>query len=123
MSSQPYGFNDSPLALADINIIDATSLSSADKHFLRVIAHCLACFRCMADDAQAGSLPDEVTRLKWFRGQSSYNKDEDFLNALATQFISAGKYLESLADHYQVSPLELSLDHLIDFALKHNQEI
>ena len=118
MYSQSDGHVDSPLTLEDVNRIDETALSRLDKHFLRVLAHCLACFKLMSNEKRCGSLPSEQTRLDWLRSQHYFQREEAFVKVLLEQFAAASKNLEKVADHYQISPLELSLELLISFLEK-----
>ncbi len=113
MYSESDGKSDSPLCLKDIQRIDKAEVSHTDKHYLRLLAHCLACFKIMAHDSQSGLFPSETIRMKWLKKQIGYMNDDVFLNLLLQQFESASKQLEELAENLQISPLELTLDHLI----------
>ena len=54
-------FNDnsqnSPLSKEDINLIGLTNLSANEKHHLRMLAHCLQCFKSMSKDNPKGLIP------------------------------------------------------------------
>ena len=103
------------LTVKDIERIDITQLSSADKHYIRLMAYCLASFKEMANMSSSGPFPLEEHRLKWFMEQFALNQDDPFLVALLEQFSCAGDHLETVSDYYQISPLELSLRDLISF--------
>ena len=55
----------SPLSSADIETIESTNLSSIERHYLRLLAHCLACFKQMSDGSTSGELPNAQHRMKW----------------------------------------------------------
>ena len=103
------------LSVKDIERIDITQLSSADKHYIRLMAYCLASFKEMENKSSSGPFPLEERRLQWFIENFGLKKDDPFLAALLEQFASAGHYLETVSDYYQISPLELSLRDLISF--------
>lgn len=104
---------DSPLSVEDVARIDATGLSNIDRHYLRLLAHCLACFKIMANYASSGPLPQEEDRLGWLSSQSVLMNEKAFIFLLLQQFQSAGEKLEKLAEECNVSPLELTLEQLI----------
>ena len=110
------------LSLQDIELIELTQLSSSDKHYLRLLGHCLASFKDMASGLLLGPLPTEEYRLAWFLKQGSFKRDDPFLVTLLEQFVSAANQLDLIAQHYQISPLELSLSHLIKFTEKSNEK-
>ena len=114
MYSESDGPAKSPIKLAEIQRIEKTQLSSSEKHYLRVLAHCLACFKLIANASQTRSLPNRPTCLKWLMNESGYKEDEAFIHILLNQFEVAGNQLENLATFYQISPVELTLEHLIN---------
>ncbi|WP_269622152.1 hypothetical protein [Prochlorococcus marinus] len=115
MYEQSEDYSNSPLTLEELKRIDNTSLSSRDKHFLRILGHCLACFKEMNTDLENGALPSELERCEWLLASTSYKPDDPFVALLLEQFASAATQLEELAERYQISPLELTIDHLINF--------
>ncbi len=104
-----------PLTVIDLQKIDEVGLSNHDKHYIRLMAHCLGCFKAMLVDSTTGALPDPAVRAQWLLSQGKDLADESFLNVLLEQFVSAAIQLEHMADHFQKSPLELTLDDLIQF--------
>ncbi len=115
MYPQSDGQINGPLTLEEVQRIDETNFSSIDKHSLRLLAHCLACFKIIANRSNRGPVPSESSCKAWLDNQSFCKDDEGFRNALLEQFASAGKQLEFLANHFRISPLELTIDHLILF--------
>tara|TARA_B100000700_G_C14823178_1_gene750984 strand:- start:140 stop:481 length:342 start_codon:yes stop_codon:yes gene_type:complete len=111
---------ESPLGIEEIQQIEATSLSSLDRHHLRILAHCLACFKEIANNPKEGSFPDEFERHKWLVNHSEFKNDQAFLSVLLEQFSAAASQLEKIASIVQVSPLELTLENLIQAALDSN---
>mgnify|MGYP001222005399 CR=1 FL=1 len=107
--------NDQSISLIDIQTIENTGLSSFDKHYIRLLAHCLGCFKEMAGESSIGSLPSPDIRSRWLRSHGNNLIDEYFLNVLLEQFVSAANQLDNIADHFDISPLELTLDYLIQF--------
>ena len=118
MYSESDGPVVSPLNLNDVKLIDKASLSSLDKHFVRLLAHCLACFKLMGNGSDNREIPSEKNCLGWLTTQTGYKDDTDFLMSLLEQFVAAGKELELVAEHYQIAPLELTLEQLISFVEK-----
>ncbi len=114
--NRPWG--STSLTKEDIARIDATGLPGLDRHYLRLLAHCLSAFQEMANGATAGPFPDEHVRLKWCQAQSSIANEEDFISVLLQQLSLAARQLEKISSLYGVSPLELTLDDLIDSSLK-----
>tara|TARA_B100000029_G_scaffold508569_1_gene595805 strand:- start:1089 stop:1457 length:369 start_codon:yes stop_codon:yes gene_type:complete len=109
---------DSPLTLDEIQKIDATGLPSIDRHYLRLLAHCLACFKEMASGSSTGEFPIEKDRLKWLLEQPALTNERAFVFVLLEQFAGAAHQLERLAEEYKKSPLELTLDELINWSLR-----
>ena len=108
--------NFNPLTLVDHQSIEDTDFSNVDKHYIRLLAHCLGCFKNMAQGSSIGSLPSPAVQLKWLRMHDQSFIDESFLYTLLEQFGSAANQLERIANHYEISPLELTLDYLINFS-------
>ena len=104
----------SPLTLDDIQLIDSSQLSMLDRHHLRILAHCLACFKLMNKENLSGILPSETERLEWLLKQPALKKDKDFIALLLKQFVSAALHLEHIARQREIAPLELTLSNLID---------
>ena len=105
----------SPLSQEDIQLIDSTNLSHLDKHYLRVLAHCLQSFKSMASESVDGALPTKENQIKWLRDLEASSVDESFINVLVEQLDVAARELENMADKYRISPLELTIEHLIGF--------
>ena len=108
---------DSPLSLQEIQLIDATDLSSIERHHLRLLAHSLACFKLMANGVSYGPLPKEEDRFQWLLSKPAINDNKDFVIIFLQQLASAANQLEILADQCGISPLELTLAELIKTAL------
>ena len=47
-------FENSPLSKDDINLIGSTNLSVSEKHHLRMLLHCLECFKSMSKGNEKG---------------------------------------------------------------------
>ena len=105
----------SPLTYEEIQAIENTGLPSLDKHHVRLLAHCLSCFKSMHGDSSSGAIPDQEVSAEWLLKQTELVSESDFLNVLLEQFASAGKQLELIAAHYKMTPMELTLELLIDF--------
>ena len=103
----------SPLSASEIEMIEDTKLSVLERHHLRVLAHCLACFKDMANGLNEGSLPNKENRLKWCLAQPSLATDQSFIPVLLDQFTGAARQLETVANELGISPLELTLRDLI----------
>ena len=109
--------SNSPLSIEEIELIQSTSLSSIERHHLRIIAHCLECFRSMSNGKNYGPLPSYETRMQWCMDQPNVSNDPDFVALLLEQFSEAAKYLEEISLLYNFSPLQLTLKDLINASL------
>ena len=118
MYAQQDGYLDSPLTHQDIKRIDATRISLHEKHYLRVLGHCLFTLKSIAntlDYPQSELFPSKDHCLIWLIVENGFNKEDSFVHVFLEQLDTAGKQLEVLGKHYSVSPLGLSLDQLINF--------
>ena len=118
MYGQSDGYVDSPLTLQDIQKIDSKSISSQDKHYLRLLAHSLFTLQSISntfDCLDCELLPNKEKCLEWLILKRGFNKEDSFVAVFLEQLDTAAKQLEVLGKHYLVSPLDLSLDQLIDF--------
>ena len=111
----------SPLSFEDIERIEATGLSIVDRHHLRLRAHCLSCFKEMAKGPSVGALPKEDVRLKWLLAQPALTNEREFAFVLLDQLAGVGSQLERLAAACDISPLELTLEELINESLRSAQ--
>ncbi len=109
----PQEFPIGSLSREDIELIEATMLPVFDKHYLRLLAHCLACFRVMANGSKSGPLPTHQIRFNWCTRQPALVDEQSFIPVLLKQLDVAGQYLEALASAAGISPLELELQDLI----------
>ena len=103
------------LTLIDLESIEDTGLSNLDKHYIRLMAHCLECFKAMSAGSATGPLPNPFVRQEWLLSQGEDLIDESFSKILLEQFVSAANQLEKIADYFDISPLELTVDYLIKF--------
>ncbi len=118
MFGQSDRYIDSPLTLEDIQKIDSRRISSQDKHYLRLLAHSLVTLKSIAntlDSPDSQLLPNKEQCLEWLTLKRGFNKEDSFVAVFLEQLCIAAQQLEVLGKHYSVSPLELSLDQLIDF--------
>ena len=104
----------SPLSKDDISLIAMTNLSVHEKHHLRMLAHCLQCFKLMKKDDQKGSLPVKEEWLEWCLKNPIMLKDDEFVQVMFEQFSGAAIQLERLSNDLKVAPLDLTLRNLID---------
>ncbi len=106
----------SPLTLHDIQLIEATDLSSLERHHLRLLAHCLVCFQTMAQGSS--DLPGEKIWLQWCLDQPGLSSEKRFISVLLEQFAAAARQLEEIALNFNIPPMELTLEHLIMASVK-----
>ena len=104
----------SPLSKEDINLISLTNLSISEKHHLRMLAHCLECFKSMDRDNGEGLIPGKEIWLEWCLKNPIMFKDDEFVQVLFEQFSGAAIQLERLSNDLKVAPLDLTLINLID---------
>ena len=107
-------FDNSPLSKEDINLIGSTNLSVSEKHHLRMLLHCLECFKSMSHSNEEGLIPEKEVWLEWCLKNPKMFKDDEFVQVLFEQFSGAAIQLEKLATDLKVAPLDLTLRDLID---------
>ena len=107
-------FENSPLRKEDITLIGSTNLSVEEKHHLRMLFHCLACFKSMSEGNKEGLIPGKEVWLDWCLKNPIMLKDDEFVQVLFEQFSGAAIQLERLATSLQVTPLNLTLNDLIN---------
>jgi len=105
---------DSPLSMEDITLIALTNLSAREKHHLRMLAHCLQCFKSMSKGNSRGLLPVKEDWLEWCLKNPMMIKDDEFVQIMFEQFSGAAIQLERLSNDLKVAPLDLTLRDLID---------
>ena len=104
----------SPLSKEDIDLIGSTNLAVSEKHHLRMLLHCLECFKSMSNDNKEGLIPEKEVWLEWCLKNPIMFKDDEFVQVLFEQFSGAAIQLERLATALKVAPLDLTLQDLID---------
>ena len=104
----------SPLSEGDIHLIGLTNLSASEKHHLRMLAHCLECFKSMSKENSRGLIPLKEEWLEWCLKNPIMVKDDEFVQVLLEQFSGAAIQLERLSNDLKVAPLDLTLRNLID---------
>ena len=107
-------FENSPLTKDDINLIGSTNISVSKKHHLRMLLHCLECFKSMSKGKEEGLIPGKEVWLEWCLQTPIMFKDDDFVQVLFEQFSGAAIQLERVAIAFKVAPLDLTLRDLID---------
>ena len=104
----------SPLSKDDIHTIGSTNLSMSEKHHLRMLLHCLKCFKAMSKGNDKGLIPGKEVWLEWCLNNPIMFKDDEFVQVLFEQFSGAAIQLERLSNALKVAPLDLTLTNLID---------
>ena len=107
-------YENSPLSKDDINLIASTNLSVSEKHHLRMLLHCLECFKSMSPENKEGLIPSKEVWLEWCLKNPIMVKDDEFVQVLFEQFSGAAIQLERLSNALKVAPLDLKLRDLID---------
>ena len=107
-------FENNPLSKDDINLIGTTNLSLREKHHLRMLLHCLECFKSMSKANEEGLIPGKEVWLEWCLQNPIMLADDEFVQVLFGQFSGAAIQLERLAISLKVAPLDLTLRDLID---------
>ena len=103
----------SPLTLEDIKLIEFTNLSVLEKHHIRMLSHCLGCFKSMNIKNTEGNIPDKEMWIEWCLSRPEMVKDDEFIHVLFEQFEGAAVQLEKLSEVFKVPPLELTVKDLI----------
>ncbi len=104
----------SPLSKEDIALIALTDLSVSEKHHLRMLAHCLQCFKSMRKENSRGLLPLKEEWLEWCLQNPIMMKDDEYVQVMFEQFSGAAIQLEKLSNDLNVPPLDLTLRNLIE---------
>ena len=104
----------SNLSKDDINLIGSTNLSVSEKHHLRMLLHCLECFKSMSKGNEQGLIPGKEVWLEWCLKNPRMLKDDEFVQVLFEQFSGAAIQLERLSNSLKVAPLDLTLRDLMD---------
>ena len=107
-------FDNSPLSKEDINLIGSTNLSVSEKHHLRMLLHCLECFKSMTKGKEEGLIPAKEVWAEWCLKNPLMFKDDEFGQVLFEQLSGAAIQLERLSNVLKVAPLHLTLRNLID---------
>ena len=107
-------FSNSPLSDEEINLIGSVNLSLVEKHHLRMLAHCLECFKSMIKENEDRSIPSKEVWLEWCLKNPVMFKDDEFVQILFEQFSGAAIQLEQLAISLKVAPLDLTIKDLIE---------
>ena len=107
-------FENSPLSEEDIKMIGSTNLSVSEKHHLRMLLHCLECFKSMSDENKQGLIPNKEVWLEWCLQNPVMFEDDEFVHVLFEQFSGAAIQLEKLSNVLKIPPLELTLKDLIN---------
>tara|TARA_Y100001968_G_scaffold326141_1_gene368665 strand:- start:896 stop:1261 length:366 start_codon:yes stop_codon:yes gene_type:complete len=113
MDDQAFISSNSPITLEELYKIEQTKLPPMERHHLRLLAHCLSCFKTMVNQQSVGPLPNQKDRLKWCLNQRNIGSDKEFAEVLDAQFAAAAIQLEKIALIQGVTPLELTLQDLI----------
>ena len=113
-SSFVDNFQTSPSSKEDINLIGTTNVSVGQKHHLRMLLHCLKCFKSMSKGNEKGFIPEKEIWLEWCLENPIMLKDDEFVQVLFEQFSGAAIQLERLSNAVKVPPLNLTLRDLID---------
>tara|TARA_Y100001968_G_scaffold286420_1_gene287164 strand:+ start:143 stop:517 length:375 start_codon:yes stop_codon:yes gene_type:complete len=106
-------FENSPLSKDDINLIGSTNLSVLDKHHLRMLLHCLECFKSMTNGNEEGLIPEKEVWIEWCLKNPKMFKDDEFVQVLLEQFSGAAIQLGRLSNALKVAPLDLTLSDLL----------
>ena len=106
--------SNSPLSKEEINLIALTNLSVSEKHHLRMLAHCLQCFKSMRRTSPTGLIPVKEEWLEWCLKNPIMQKDDEFVQVMFEQFSGAAAQLERLSKDLKVAPLNLTLKDLIN---------
>ena len=104
----------SPLSKEDIYLIGLTNLSASEKHHLRMLAHCLQCFKSMRTNNSSGLIPVKEEWLEWCLKNPIMLEDDEFVQIMFEQFSGAAIQLEKLSNDLSVAPLDLTLRNLIE---------
>ena len=104
----------SPLSNEDVNTIAMTNLSIREKHHLRMLAHCLQCFKSMSKKKPGSLIPVKEEWLEWCLKNPLMLQDDEFVQVMFEQFSGAAIQLERLSNDLKVAPLDLTLSNLID---------
>tara|TARA_Y100001968_G_C19252609_1_gene665216 strand:- start:287 stop:640 length:354 start_codon:yes stop_codon:yes gene_type:complete len=104
----------SPLSKEDISLIASTNLSVSEKHHLRMLLHCLNCFKSMSEDNEEKLIPSKEVWIEWCLKNPVMFDDDEFVQVLFEQFSGAVVQLEKLSNNLNIAPLDLTVQDLIE---------
>ena len=107
--------NKASLSEEEMEQIDSTEFSLVDRHYLRLLAHCLICFKSIAFEQGViiGNLPNRSERYEWCLKQSAFSSEKTFIPIFLDQLEVSTRKLNLIAKDYGITPLELNLGDLI----------
>ena len=108
----------SPLSIEEIERIDSSGLPLMIRHRIRLLAHCLACFKSISSSTAHRDFPSNQECITWLMDQPTLSNDREFVFVLLEQLDGAERCLKELAIERKMSPLDLTLDDLLEEALR-----
>lgn len=105
---------------AELAELEATLLSTLERHHLRLLAHGLRTLQAAAGGRQ-GPLPNAETVAAWADSQPPLQSDPAFRATFLNQLTTLSRQLEAIAAEASLSPLALDLPQLIAWAQRQNQ--
>ena len=116
--SNSSNLSNSPLSIQEIELIEATKLPTLKQQHLRLLAHCLACFKQISKKKSHGPFPKKEEWWDWCMTQPSLNQDRAFVPVLLEQFTIASEILSKIAIDHGITPLELTVSDLITSSMQ-----
>ena len=109
-----YTTNSFPSPLSDeiVKNIDQLNLPIIQKQHVKLLAHCLAIFKQIANDEMSLFCEDELLK-EWCYKQSQKFNDDNFNQIFYEQMSSAAKKLNSFCQSVEKSYKELVLEDII----------
>ena len=103
----------SPLSFEDALKIQQLPIDPLDKHHIRLLAHCLECFKKIAVDNDLDSMPSSQQISNWCKKILS-NDDEEFFHLFFSQLENASTQLKNIGKEIGKYPLSIDLEDLIE---------
>ncbi len=97
----------------ELELIEILEVPNLIRHRLRILAHCLNCFKLMANKSTSGPLPSYKLRKEWCLQHPYLKAEKSFIPIFLEQLDQSGHEIERIAQAKLTTPLELSVKDLI----------
>ena len=120
--SDQFNYDKSPVNQEIVLKIDQLNLPTIQKHYIRLLFHCLEIFKEILHQSKDLTISDNEIE-EWCKKQSKKINDDSFSDNLYAQMLSAKNKLSSFSEQTGKILQELNLDDLIALTEKNFKEL